>query len=283
MNIGKINTLEIARQTPQGLYLVDNTSEEEVLLPNRYIPEEETAGWEIGSSIDVFLYMDSEDRMVATTEAPLLMVGEVAYLKVAAATRIGAFMDWGLPKDLLVPHANQLRPLVEGEKVMIYAYEDLTTGRIVGTTKLNKYFNNDKLTIKVGERVDIVVAQRRDIGFRVVVNGQHWGMIYDSQIFSEVRLGDKLEGWVTKITEENRVDISLQQRGFDQVKVAAESLLKLLVEQEGEIEVGDKSEAADIQLYTGLSKKGFKRAVGYLMAAGKVEAGEYKVTLKAQK
>ncbi len=283
MNIGKINTLEIARQTPQGLYLIDSSSEEEVLLPNRYIPEEETEGWEIGSSIDVFLYMDSEDRMVATTETPKLMVGEVALLEVAAATRIGAFMDWGLPKDLLVPHANQLHPLVEGEKAMVYAYEDMATGRIVGATKINKYFNNDNLTIRVGDKVSITVAQRREIGFRVVVNGLHWGMIYDSQIFSEVKLGDKTEGWVTRITEENRVDISLQQRGFDQVKVAADALIQLLEEQGGEIEVGDKSEAVDIQLYTGLSKKGFKRAVGYLMAAGKVEAREYSVVLKENK
>ncbi len=279
MNIGKTNKLEIARQTPQGLYLIDS-DENEVLLPNCYIPEEDTAGWEIGSKVDVFLYTDSEDRLVATTETPALEVGGVALLKVAAATRIGAFMDWGLPKDLLVPLANQLRPLNEGEAVMVYAYLDNTTQRVVGTTKLNKYFGNDELTVKVGDRVGITVAQRRDIGFRVVVNGLHWGMIYDSQIFTDVRLGDKMEGWVTKITEDMRIDISLQQRGFDQVKVAADAIMALIVEQGGEIEVGDKSDASDIQLYTGMSKKNFKRAVGYLMAAGKVEAGTHSVKKK---
>lgn len=279
MNIGQTNKLEIARQTPQGLYLIDS-EENEVLLPNCYIPEEDTAGWEIGSKVDVFLYTDSEDRLVATTETPALEVGGVALLKVAAATRIGAFMDWGLPKDLLVPLANQLRPLQDGDSVMVYAYLDNTTQRVVGTTKLNKYFNNDELTVKVGDRVGITVAQRRDIGFRVVVNGLHWGMIYDTQIFTDVRLGDKMEGWVTKITEDKRVDISLQQRGFDQVKVASDAIMQLIIEQGGEIEVGDKSDAADIQLYTGMSKKNFKRAVGYLMAAGKVEAGTHSVKKK---
>ncbi len=279
MKIGQINSLEIARQTPQGIYLVDE-EENDVLLPNRYVPEGETDGWQIGEKVDVFLYMDSEDRLIATTETPAMQVGEVALLKVVAATRIGAFMDWGLPKDLLVPHANQLRPLANGEHVMVYAYLDNTTNRIVGTTKLNKYFDNETIEVSVGEKVSIVVAQRRDIGYRVVINNRHWGMIYDSQIFSEVSLGDKLDGWITKITDEHRIDVSLQQRGFDQVKVAADALLQLIVEQGGEIEVGDKSEAADIQLYTGISKKGFKRAVGYLMAAGKVTAGEYSVTLK---
>ncbi len=281
MEIGKRNRLEIARQTPQGLYLIDS-EEQEVLLPNRYIPEEQTDGWAIGDTVEVFLYMDSEDRLVATTETPKLEVGDVAALEVVASTRIGAFMDWGLPKDLLVPHANQLRPLREGETIMIAAYLDNTTNRIVGTMKLNKLFNNDELTIQVGDKVNIVVAQRRDIGFRVVVNNAHWGMIYDSQIFSEVYLGDKLEAWVTRITEEGRVDLSLQQRGFDQVKVSAEALLKLLEEQDGTIDVGDKSEASDIQIYTGMSKKTFKKAVGYLLAAGKVEAKERSVVLKRE-
>ncbi len=279
MEIGRTNKLEIARQTPQGLYLIDS-EEQEVLLPNRYIPEEQTEGWAIGDSVEVFLYMDSEDRLVATTETPKLEVGELAALEVVASTRIGAFVDWGLPKDLLVPHANQLRPLREGELIMIAAYLDNTTKRIVGTMKLNKLYNNDELTVSVGDKVSIVVAQRRDIGFRVVINNTHWGMIYDSQIFSEIYLGDKLEAWVTKITEDGRIDLSLQQRGFDQVKVSSEALLKLLEEQNGVIEVGDKSEAGDIQLYTGMSKKTFKRAVGYLLAAGKVEAKEKSVLLK---
>ncbi len=280
MNIGKTNNLRIARQSPNGLYLEDEQNNE-VLLPNRYIPQEQTEGWEIDSLIDVFVYLDSEDRLVATTEKPLLEVGELAVLKVVASTRIGAFLDWGLPKDLLVPHANQFRALREGETVMTYAYLDRVTNRIVGSTKLGKYFNNDELSVEVGDRVDIVVAQRRDMGYRVVVNYKNWGMLYDSQIFREVNLGDRLQGWVTKITEDNRVDISLQQQGFDQVKASSDALLELLMQNEGVIDVGDKSDAADIQLYTGMSKKVFKRAVGYLLKAGRVVAEEYRVVLKS--
>ncbi len=279
MKIGNTNTLTISRQTAQGLYLTDS-DQNEVLLPNRYIPEEATAGWAIGDELSVFVYVDSEDRVVATTETPIIEVGGVAALKVVAATRIGAFMDWGLPKDLLVPHANQLHPLHDGEVAMTVAYLDNTTNRIVGSTKLNKFFNNDELSVAVGDKVDIVLAQRRDMGYRVVVNGLHWGMIYNSEIFSQVKLGDRLVGWVTKITEDRRVDISLQQRGFDQIKTASDSLLELLESSDGELNVGDRSAPEDIQLHTGMSKKGFKRAVGYLMAAGKVETGEYKIRLK---
>ncbi len=279
MNIGEYNTLTIARQTPNGLYLEDQ-EQNEVLLPNRYIPEEVSEGWAIGDSQRVFVYMDSDDRVVATTETPYLTVGEVAKLEVVAAGRIGAFVDWGLPKDLLVPHANQIRPLSKGESVLVYAYLDNTTGRIVGSAKLNRHINNEEITVAVGEEVDIVVAQRRDMGYRVVINNKHWGMIYFSEIFSDIFPGQKLKAWVRKITEDMRIDLSLQQRGFDQVKVASDALLQLLEENDGEISVGDKSDAAEIQMLCGVSKKVFKRAVGYLLAAGKVEPSAFTTKLK---
>lgn len=279
MEIGKINRLEIARQSQNGLYLEDSEGFE-VLLPNRYLPQEETEGWKIGDMLDVFVYTDSEDRDVATTETPLIQVGEVAALKVVASGKIGAFVDWGLSKDLLIPHSNQYMPLRTGDIAVVAAYLDRTTDRVVGTTKLNRFFDNDSLTIKEGEQVDVVVAQRVNRGYRVVINLKHWGVIYDSQIFIEVNLGDKLKAWVLKITEDKRVDVTLQQRGYDQVKVASEALLELMDQNEGVLDIGDKSDAQDIQIYAGMSKKVFKRAVGYLLKAGKVEAKEYQIIKK---
>lgn len=279
MNIGKTNSLRIMRQSPHGLYLED-TEQNEVLLPNRYIPENETEGWAIDNMLDVFVYTDSEDRLVATTDRPLLEVDQVGALKVVASGRIGAFLDWGLPKDLLVPHSNQFAQLHEGQIVVTAVYLDTVTNRIVGSTKLGRFFNNDEISVSPGDKVDIVIAQRRDMGYRVIVNNAHWGMLYDSQIFREVDLGDRLTGWVTKITEDLRIDISLQQQGFDQVKIASDAILELIAQNEGAIDVGDRSDSADIQLYTGMSKKVFKRAVGYLLKAGKVIAEEYRVVEK---
>ncbi len=279
MNIGDFNTLTIARQTAQGLYLIDEKGDE-VLLPNRYIPEEQNEGWAIGESQEVFVYTDSEDRLVATTEIPKLRVGEVGYLSVVAAGKIGAFVDWGLPKDLLIPHANQIFPLKVGDKVLVRAYLDNITGRVVGTVKLAKFYNNDEIAVTVGEEVEVVVAQRRDMGFRVIVNNANWGMLYFGEIFTDVRLGQKLKAWVRKITDDKRIDLSLQQRGFDQVKVASDAILALLNENEGVINVGDKSESAQIQALCGVSKKVFKRAVGYLLSTGKVEVEEHRVKLK---
>ncbi len=275
MKIGNLNTLMAVRETENGIYLEDKTGQE-VLLPNRYVPQE----WEQGCMMEVFVYTDSEDRLVATTETPRLMVGEVATLEVVGATRIGAFVDWGLPKDLLVPHSNQFHPLRQGDRVVVYAYLDTVTNRVVGTLKLGKYISNEQISVKVGEEVKVIVTQKKDIGYRVVINSKHWGLIYTSQIFSEVNVGDEFTAWVTKITEDNRIDLSLQQRGFEQVKVAADAIVQLLEECEGVLTVGDKSDSGEIQMLCGMSKKVFKRAVGYLISTGKVEAYTDKVVLK---
>lgn len=279
IELGKTNRLTISRQSAPGLYLCCEQGEE-VLLPNRYIPTDQTDGWEIGSELDVFVYMDSEDRIVATTERPLLEVDGLAALTVVATTRVGAFMDWGLSKDLLVPHSNQHTPLYEGDTALVTAYVDLATDRIVGSTRIGRRFSNDAITLERGDRVEILVAQRVERGYRVAVNDAHWGMLYDSQIFRNIEIGYKAEAWVTRVTDEGRIDVALQREGFDQVKIAADSLVEMLKQNNGTLELGDRSDPEQVQLMTGFSKKVFKRAAGYLLSAEKVTVTPTSISLK---
>lgn len=270
--------LAIARKTDNGLYLTDGEGNE-VLLPNRYIPET----YEIGDPIEVFVYTDSEDRPVATTDTPKIVEGGIAALQAVGFNYHGTFLDWGLPKDLFVPKRNQQAPMLVGEWYVVSVYADNVTGRAVGTSKLGKIINNDEITVRPKEEVDILVAVRKERGFRVVINDRHWGMLYDNQIFTDVKLGMRMKAYVRKIAEDHRIDVSLQQEGFDQVKIAADEVLKMIDEAGGVLQVGDKSDPEEVRLATGMSKKIFKRAVGYLMSRGAVESGETSVKRAGKK
>lgn len=264
--------MAIARQTDNGIYLED-TEGNEVLLPNRYVPENPDEHWVIGAEVEVFIYLDSEDRLVATTERPVMMMGELAALEVVSTTPIGAFMDWGLPKDLLVPFKNQVVPMKRGERHMVALYVDNTTGRLVGTTKIGKYFSNEEVLLEPKQQVSVRLAQRRDRGWRVIVDERHWGMLYDNQVFQPVEVGGSYIGWVSKIAEDGRIDVALQPQGFNQVQRAAAVVYELLEQNGGSLPYGDKTDPEIIALATGLSKKVFKRAVGVLLGEKKVETG----------
>lgn len=264
--------LTIARKTDNGLYLNDGEGNE-VLLPNRYVPET----YEIGDPMEVFVYTDSEDRPVATTDTPKIVEGGIAALQAVGFNYHGTFLDWGLPKDLFVPKRNQQAPMLVGEWYVVSVYADNVTGRAVGTSKLGKIINNEEITVRPKEEVDILVAVRKEKGFRVVINDKHWGMLYDNQIFTDVKLGMRMKAYVRKIAEDHRIDVSLQQEGFDQVKIAADEVLKMIDEADGVLPVGDKSAPEEVRLATGMSKKIFKRAVGYLMSRGVVESGDTSV------
>lgn len=264
--------LTIARKTDNGLYLTDGEGNE-VLLPNRYVPET----YEIGDPMEVFVYTDSEDRPVATTDTPKIVEGGIAALQAVGFNYHGTFLDWGLPKDLFVPKRNQQAPMLVGEWYVVSVYADNVTGRAVGTSKLGKIINNEEITVRPKEEVDILVAVRKEKGFRVVINDKHWGMLYDNQIFTDVKLGMRMKAYVRKIAEDHRIDVSLQQEGFDQVKIAADEVLKMIDEADGVLPVGDRSAPEEVRLATGMSKKIFKRAVGYLMSRGVVESGDTSV------
>ena len=198
LKAGRIQTLTVSRVSEYGLYLADE-EQNEVLLPNRYTSLTD----KVGDRKEVFLYHDSEDRLVATTETPLLREGEAGYLRVVDKTAHGAFLDWGLHgKDLFLPNRNQQGGILAGHSYIVYLYEDNITGRCVATTKLKSFINNDLITVKPREEVSLLVASESEIGFRVIVNNRHWGMIYRNQIFRPVAVGDRLKGYVRRITED---------------------------------------------------------------------------------
>lgn len=261
--------LEVRRQTQNGVYLGDD--KEEVLLPKRYVPD----GVEVGESLEVFVYTDSEDRKVATTERPALTVGGIASLKVADVSRYGAFMEWGLSKDLFVPFSNMAIRMQKGERYPVTAYLDEKSGRVVGSSKIASLVSNTEITVAEGDEVEIIVARRLERGYRVIVNSRHWGMLYDDQIYVPVALGDTFKAWVTKVTEDRRIDVSLGQPGFSGVLVAVDTLKALFVENGGNLPVGDKSDPEEVKVHTGMSKKVFKKALGVLFKEGKVEPSDF--------
>ncbi len=263
---GRIQTLTVSRISDFGLYLMDD-EQNEVLLPNRYTSLTDKEG----DTKEVFIYHDSEDRLVATTETPLIKVDEVACLKIVDKNLHGAFLDWGLfGKDLFLPNRNQQGGIIAGRSCIVYAYEDNVTGRCVATTKLKGFVNNEVLTINNGDEVDILVASESEIGFRVIINNRHWGMIYRNQIFRRVEIGDRMKAYVRRITEDNRVDLALQQQGYKEVKNSAETLYDLIDDNGGFLPINDNSDPAEVTRLTQMSKKLFKRSLGVLLKRGDV-------------
>ena len=272
MKTGQIQTLKVSRISDFGLYLIDEEGAE-VLLPNRFT----RLDMKEGDEVEVFVYHDSEDRLVASTEQPLIKVGEVAALKVVDKSIHGAFLEWGLSgKHLFLPNRNQQGSVIAGQKTVVYMYVDERTGRCVATNKIKPFiYNEDPLTVKVGDEVDVLVAFETPIGYRVVINNRHWAMIYKNQLFRPIRVGDRTKGWVRKITEDMRIDVSLQQTGLAEVETSVVKLEQMLKEHGGVLSVNDHSEPQEVARLTGMSKKVFKRALGMLLKQGKVRQTEH--------
>ena len=270
LRAGRIQKLTVSRISDYGLYLADE-EQNEVLLPNRYISLTDKPGDEK----EVFLYHDSEDRLVATTETPLLRVGEAGYLRVVDKTAPGAFLDWGLyGKDLFLPNRNQQGGIIAGRSYIVYLYDDSVTGRCVATCKLKSFINNDIITVAPRQEVDLLVASESPIGYRVIINNRHWGMLYRNQLFRPIAVGDRTKGYVRKLTEDNRIDVSLQQEGFAQVKDSAEVLLQLVRDNGGFLPLNDDSAPEEVNRLTQTSKKIFKRSLGMLLKRGAVTVDE---------
>ena len=270
LRAGRIQKLTVSRISDYGLYLADE-EQNEVLLPNRYISLTDKPGDEK----EVFLYHDSEDRLVATTETPLLRVGEAGYLRVVDKTAHGAFLDWGLyGKDLFLPNRNQQGGIIAGRSYIVYLYEDSVTGRCVATCKLKSFINNASITVAPRQEVDLLVASESPIGYRVIINNRHWGMLYRNQLFRPIAVGDRTKGYVRKLTEDNRIDVSLQQEGFAQVKDSAEVLLQLVRDNGGFLPLNDDSAPEEVNRLTQTSKKVFKRSLGMLLKRGAVTVDE---------
>ena len=277
MRIGEIQTLRVARVSEFGLYLADAEGNE-VLLPNRYV----SLTQKVDDEVEVFVYHDSEDRIVATTETPKITAGKVAWLKVVDKNIHGAFLDWGITgKDLFLPNRNQQGGVLVGSYKPVYMYVDNITERCVATTKLKTYVNNEGVvTLSPRQKVEALIVSESEIGYRAIVENRHWGMLYKNQLFREVVLGDKVEAYVSRITEDNRVDLSLQQKGFAQVKDSAEVLYDAIVAAGGILALTDNSSPEEIRETLNMSKKLFKRSLGVLMSHNRVVCTDKEIKIK---
>ena len=272
--IGKYNTLTIARSTDFGLFLED-VQGDEVLLPNRYVTDD----MQIDDSITVFVYNDSEDRPVATTEKPYIVRNEFAYLKCVDVNSKGAFLDWGLSKDLFVPFREQPFPLREGESYIVYLYLDRTTDRLLASCKINKYLDNERLTVAEGDEVDLLIWERTELGFNVIVNQYHKGLVYHNEIFKNINVGDQVKGFVKKIRPENRLDISLEKVGVERFDPLNERILSSLRDNNGFLPLHDNSTPEEIYEGLEMSKRNFKKSIGNLLKKGKIQFEENGIRL----
>lgn len=257
--IGKYNTLEVVKKVDFGIYL-DGGGQGEILLPTRYVPE----NTEEGDSLDVFIYLDSEDRIIATTEEPFATVDEFAFLKVKAVTSVGAFLDWGLPKDLFVPFREQKNRMAEGESYVVYIYFDIESKRIAASSKLDKFVDNLPVEYIEEQKVELLIANKTDLGYSAIIEDAHWGMLYANELFTPLTIGQRIFAYIKKIREDEKIDLSLYKPGYQQVDDTSESLLDYLKNNNGKIALTDKSSPEEISNMFGISKKNFKKAIGSL-------------------
>ena len=255
---GDYNTLKVIRLAEFGVYLDDG--KEGILLPKRFVP----AGVKIGDEVNVFIYHDSEDRIIATTQRPKAVVGDIARLRAVSVTPMGAFLDNGLMKDLFVPKSKQLTGMRVGGEYIVKLYLDEQTGRIAATEKIEPFLTNEQLTVKEMDLVDIIIYRRTDIGYVVIINKLHTGVLHFNEIYRTIREGDQMKGYVKNILPENKINIVLGKPGYDRVQDEAEKIMQLLRENNGYLPYNDKSDAEEIYAFFGMSKKTFKMSVGNL-------------------
>lgn len=257
--LGKVNTLKIARKTDFGLYLEDNDGNE-ILLPKRYV----TNDMQIGDDIEAFIYKDSEDRIVATTETPKAQVGEFALLKVVATNKMGAFLDWGLQKDILVPFREQKMRMEIGRSYVVYVYVDYNSDRIVASAKLDKFLDNRPAEYNQGDAVNIIVVQQTDLGYKVIIDNLHSGMIYHNEIFKDLKIGDRLDAFIKNVREDGKIDVTLADRADRRTLELADKVLMYLMKNNRRMPITDKSSPEAIKAIFECSKKDFKKAIGHL-------------------
>ena len=259
IKVGRQHKLKVMRFAEQGLYLVDDENDE-VLLPNKYI----TDNMPVYAEVDVFIYKDSEDRLVATTETPRIKLNDFALLKVNDVASFGAFLDWGLQKDLLVPNNQQSQDMQVGKSYLVYMYVDDETDRLVASSKINQFLNNDELTLNEGDEVELMIANQSSLGINTIINGQYKGLLYHNEVFTDIKPGDLLKGYIKKIREDNKIDVSLQKQGYGNIEPNAAFILEKLKENDGFLSLNDKSDPELIKAQLSMSKKTFKKAIGTL-------------------
>ncbi len=265
IELGKKNKLRIVKELSFGLYL-DGGEAGEILLPSRYIPEE----FEIDELLEVFIYKDSEDRIIATTETPYAMVGEFALMQVKAVDHVGAFMNWGLMKDLLVPFSEQQVRMEQGKKYIVRVLIDEKTQRIIASARIEKFLDLTTSDFIEGQEIDILIANQTDIGYKVIINNIFTGIIYQNEVFGSIDRGQKLKAYIKKVREDHKIDVCLNKPGFEKIDQLSERILTMLRINNGFLPLNDKSDAEEIYSMFSESKKTFKKSVGGLFKNRKI-------------
>ncbi|MFC4816679.1 MULTISPECIES: S1 RNA-binding domain-containing protein [unclassified Flavobacterium] len=268
IQIGKFNILTIARDTKIGLYLTDGKTD--ILLPNKYVPEQ----FEIGDELEVFVYLDQEERPVATTLEPYIYLNEFSLLRVNYTNNFGAFVDMGLEKDLFVPFKEQARPMEQGKRYLVYMYLDEKTNRLVGSSKTNQFLDNSEITVENGEEVDLIVSHITEVGINVIINEKHKGLLYKNEVYDDLRTGDRIIGYIKNIRPDGKIDVSATKIGFDKVEPSAQYILDELKASRGFLRLTDNSHPEDIKTVLKMSKKTFKKAIGTLYKQKLIEIKE---------
>lgn len=274
IRLGDYNLMTVVKEVDFGVYL-DGGEMGEILLPARYVPE----GCKPGDELDVFLYLDNEERLVATTLRPLAKVGDFACLEVAWINRYGAFLNWGLMKDLFCPFREQKKTMEIGKSYVVHVHVDDDSYRIMASARVERYFSQDRPTYNSGDEVDLMIWQKTELGFKVIVDNKFPGLIYKDQIFKAVRTGDRMRGYIQEVRPDGKIDVSLQPAGRRQTEEFSDTLLNYIKDNGGRCALGDKSPAEDIYQEFGVSKKVFKKAVGDLYKKRLITIGDEGLTL----
>ncbi len=266
IKIGQINSLEVIKKADFGVFL-DGDDYGSVLLPNKHVPE----GTELGDHIEVFLYFDSESQLAATIDKPIAQVGEWGLMKIEGINQTGAFVNWGIKeKDLLIPFSEQRARFTAGQNILVYVYTDKASGRIVGTTKFNKWLDKTPANYEVNEEVDLIIAERSQLGYKAIVNGKHWGMIFPSDVFGKLFVGKKLKGYIKQVREDGKIDLSLQKVGVAKMDDLSNKIIDLLEKKGGFLPLNDKSSPEAIFDAFRTSKGTYKKTIGGLYKQGKI-------------
>lgn len=264
IRVGEFNKLKIMRETAHGVYLDDGG--EGILLPKRVVPE----GAKPGDDLEVFIYHDKEGRLIATTQKPKGVVGDILRLQVVGTSPHGAFLDNGLMKDLFVPRSKQFGAMMPGHEYLVKIYIDELSGRLVATERLDSFLSNDPLTVNVLDEVDLIIYRKTNIGYVVIINNKHTGILHHNEIYRDIAIGDKMKGYIKNIYPENKIDVVLGTRGFKRVEAEGDKIIRLLEEHEGYLPYHDKSDPEEIYAFFGMSKKTYKMALGTLYKQKKI-------------
>ena len=278
VQVGQYNTLKVVKEVDFGFYL-DGRESGEILLPTRYVPK----GLKPGDELKVFIYHDSDNRLIATTLEPKGVVGDIVLLTVFDTTKQGSFLDWGLMKHLFAPLSQQESRMKMGESYLVKIYLDTQTGRVAATEKISKYLSNYELTVKELEPVDLVIFQKTDIGYKVIINNKHLGVLHYNEVFRELEYGEKIKGFIKTIRPENKIDVAMGERGYKKVEGEEEKILRLLKENDGYLPFHDKSDPEEIYEFFDISKRTFKMAIGALYKQHKIELTKTGIKLADQR